>query len=382
MQHSVLTPDALARALHLRDLTDPLQGAHAMQHIVDLLHESLARRWRCRRRLHRVSPLVTVDDNYDRLGYPPDGAARDARYTRYVTRRTLLRTQTSAVVPGLLRSLALDPPGDVLLVCPGLVYRRDAIDRLHTGEPHQVDLWRVKRGRLDPGDLRDMIRTVVAAALPGHRHRVAAADHPYTIGGLQVDVEAGGTSAGHTSAGRTWVEIGECGMAAPAILEAAGHDPAQTTGLAMGLGLDRILMVRKGVGDIRLLRAEDPRIARQMLDLDPYVPVSDQPPIRRDLSIAAPQDASAEEIGGRIRAALGDRLDQLESADVLAQTPYEDLPAAAHERMGLGPGQKNVLLRLVIRHPVRTLTRGEANELRDLVYRAVHQGSRMEWAAP
>lgn len=149
MNPPTLTPEALERALDLRDLSDPLQGPHAMQRIVDVLHEALARRWHCRRLLHRASPLVSVADNYDRLGYPADGAARDARYTRYVTARTLLRTHTSAMIPGLLRSLALDPPADVLLVCPGLVYRRDAIDHLHTGEPHQLDLWRVTRGRLN-----------------------------------------------------------------------------------------------------------------------------------------------------------------------------------------------------------------------------------------
>lgn len=91
-------------------------------------------------------------------------------------------------------------------------------------------------------------------------------------------------------------------------------------------------------------------------------------------------EVTAEELGDRIREAIDERLDQLESVDVLSETPYGELPPAAHQRMGMEPGQKNVLLRLVIRHPSRTLTHGEANEIRDLVYRAVHRGSRMEWA--
>ena len=63
--------------------------------------------------------------------------------------------------------------------------------------------------------------------------------------------------------------------------------PASTRrapGLAMGLGLDRALMLRKGIGDIRLLRSADPRVADQLLDLEPYRPVSSMPPARRDLS--------------------------------------------------------------------------------------------------
>jgi phenylalanyl-tRNA synthetase alpha chain len=90
MQPNVLTHQALERALHLRDLTNPLQGSHAMQLIVTTIHTALANRWGCQRYLHRTSPIVSVEDNYNRLGYPADGAARDARYTRYVTAHYLL----------------------------------------------------------------------------------------------------------------------------------------------------------------------------------------------------------------------------------------------------------------------------------------------------
>ena len=249
-----------------------------------------------------------------------------------------------------------------------MVYRRDAIDRLHTGEPHQLDLWRVTRGRLTPEDLDVMIRTVVETALPGHRHRTVPAEHPYTIGGRQIDVEVDGA----------WIEIGECGMASPQVLADSGLDVPAMTGLAMGLGLDRILMIRKGIEDIRLLRSEDLRIARQMLDLEPYESVSNQPSIRRDLSIAVDRELTVEELGDRIRESLHERLDELESVEVLGETAYGELPPTAHRRMGMSADQKNVLLRLEIRHPTRTLRREEANDLRDQVYRAVHRGRRLE----
>ncbi len=370
MQPKVLTHQDLERALHLRDLTNPLQGSHAMQLIVTAIHTALANRWGCQRYLHRTSPVVSVEDNYNRLGYPADGAARDARYTRYVTAHYLLRSHTSAMILGLLRAIALDPPNDLLLICPGLVYRRDTIDRLHTGEPHQLDLWRIQRARLTSDDLNDMVQAVIEAALPGHYYRLVSSSHPYTIDGKQIDVKVD----------EDWVEIGECGVAAPKILAQSGLEPTQTTGLAMGLGLDRILMIRKSINDIRLLRSEDPRVAEQMLDLSPYVSVSNQPQICRDLSIAVDQTLSAEELGDRIREAMHNQLDQLESADILHEVPYEELSTVAHQRMGMHPGQKNVLLRLVIRDPVRTLTNTEANEIRDLVYRVIHQGSRMELA--
>jgi phenylalanyl-tRNA synthetase alpha chain len=365
-----IEPAALVRALALRDLTDPDQGIHAIQQIVDDIQQALSARWQCPRLCWRASPLVEVRDNYDALGYPPEAAAREARYTRYVTERLMLRSQTSAQIPGLLRALALDVPEDVLLVCPGVVYRRDSIDRLHVGEPHQLDLWRLARHRLDASDLDEMIALVVDAALPGRRYRTVAADHPYTVDGRQIDV----------ADGDDWVEIGECGLAAPPVLARAGIDRTAVSGLAMGLGLDRLMMLRKGIDDIRLLRADDPRIAPQMCDLDPYRAVSRHPPIRRDLSIAVPEAATAESLGDRIREAMGDDVDALESLDVVAEVQWGALPEPARARLGMMPHQKNVLLRLTMRHPSRTLTRQQANRLRNRVYQALHEGAVAQWA--
>ncbi|WP_438005884.1 hypothetical protein WME89_45710 [Sorangium sp. So ce321] len=375
MSRHVLDEGARERALSLRDLTDPALGPHAMQLLLDEMVGSLQRTFGCEVIVHRASPIVSIEDNYDRLHYPPDGAARDARYTRYVSETEVLRTQTSAMIPPLLRRLAQPeggPVDDVLLVCPGLVYRRDTIDRLHTGEPHQVDLWRIRRGpALTAEDLRGMVETVVAAALPGRPLRCAAAVHPYTTEGLQIDVVEGDG----------WVEVGECGLALGAMLDEAGLSTGSFSGLAMGLGLDRVLMLRKGIDDIRLLRATDARIARQMLDLAPYRPVSSQPPVRRDLSIAARRDTTAEELGDRVRAALGERAPSVELVEVVSETPHEALPPAAVERLGSAPGQKNVLLRVVIRDVERTLTHEEANALRDEIYAALHEGSVHQWAA-
>jgi phenylalanyl-tRNA synthetase alpha chain len=135
----------LRRALSIRDLSDPAQGPHAMQILLDAIHAALP----ALVVVHRASPIVSIADNYDRLGYPSDGAARDARYSRYVCDTALLRTQTSAMIPPLLQHTL---PEDVVMSCPGLVYRRDAIDRLHVGEPHQVDLWRIARRQLTRED--------------------------------------------------------------------------------------------------------------------------------------------------------------------------------------------------------------------------------------
>lgn len=371
----MISSDELQHALAIRDLTDPASGPHACQTIVDDIAANLAVAWNCERRVVREHPVVSLDDNYENLGFPADAVTRDARYTRYVSADRVLRSHSTAMVPGALRALAAagaSAPRDVLLVCAGMCYRRDSIDWQHTGTPHQLDLWRITRKRrMDDRDMTEMIELLVGAALPGARWRTVSKVHPYTENGRQIDVWWNGT----------WVEIGECGLAAPGVLAGAGLSPSWT-GLAMGLGVDRLVMLRKGIPDIRLLRSSDPRVAGQLLDLAPYKAVSHMPPVRRDLSLVVSSGVSteAEEVGDRVRSALAADADAVESVTVLAETDYSELPEAARSRLGIRAGQRNVLVRLVLRALDRTLTDAEANSLRDRVYTALHEGAVHEWA--
>jgi phenylalanyl-tRNA synthetase alpha chain len=410
MSPTHLRSDALARDLSIRDLTDPAQGPHALQLLLGEIISSLQLRWpETEVRVVRGDPVVTLADNYWHLGYAPDAVTVDSRYTRYVDEDHVLRSHSSALIPPALRDLAEMAPAessgtDVLLVCPGICYRRDAVDRLHTGTPHQVDLWRIANRRsLDEADLEDMIAGIVTGALPGASWRTVATGHPYTTRGRQIDAAMPAQSrpaarAAYGLDGDGWVEVGECGLAAPAVLSACGL-PAdgsrigercgdgvgymdgprrEWSGLALGLGLDRLLMLRKGIPDIRLLRSADPRIATQLLDLRAYQVVSTLPPVRRDVSVAvdAHAEISAETLGDQVREALGADADAVESVSLLAMADYADVPEVARERLQMRPGQRNLLVRIVLRPWDRTLTDAEANELRDRIYAALHHSSR------
>jgi phenylalanyl-tRNA synthetase alpha chain len=311
---------------------------------------------------------VPVTDNYDRLGYPAEAITRNTRYTRYTDAGTMLRSHSSAMIPPALRALAGQPGDDVLLVCPGIVYRRDAIDWQHTGTPHQLDLWRVTRRAMRSSDLDQMIMVLLGVLAPGLPHRQQPRTHPYTLGGRQVDVY-------HDD---RWVEVWECGLAHPGVLAAAGL-PGRS-GLALGMGLDRLLMLAKQIPDIRLLRSGDPRVTRQMHDLARYQQVSVMPAITRDLSVAVSDDEDEETLGDRVRDALGADTSCVEEVRVLSATAYEQLPASAISRLGAKPGQKNLLVRVVLRDLEKTLTNETANALRDRIYRALHRGTEYQWA--
>jgi phenylalanyl-tRNA synthetase alpha chain len=172
------------------------------------------------------------------------------------------------------------------------------------------------------------------------------------------------------------VEVLECGEILPRLLDDVGLPSHSYSGLALGMGLDRLVMLRKGLDDIRMLRSRDRRIAGQMLDLEMYRPVSCQPAVRRNLSMAVEADLTSEEIGDRVRAVLDGKADQVEEVAVISETAYDALAVPVRARLGMSPGQKNILVCVTIRDLVRSVPKEEANELARLVYRALHQGSR------
>jgi len=367
----LLTQKELAHTLAIPDLTDPLVSTHALQKLIRLAERALTQHWQCQLQTVRSSPVVPVENNYDRLNYPSEGAARDARYTRYISERYILRTQTSSAIPDTLAGMRGSTPADLLLMVPGMVYRRDSIDRLHCAEPHQLDIWRLvdhqKQRSVTQVDLHDMVDQLMSVLLPDHEWRAIPSPHPYTEHGVQIDVRWRDE----------WIEVGECGLIDKTILQNAALNVH--SGLAMGLGLDRILMIRKNIPDIRLIRSTDSRVLVQMDDLALYRPVSMMPPIYRDLSLAVSKELSEEDIGDRIRSYLKES-ESIECLQVISETDYDELPASAQQRMGMQPHQKNMLLKVVIRDMNTTLSAEKANDIRNKIYGLLHEGIRDEVA--
>jgi phenylalanyl-tRNA synthetase alpha chain len=272
----------------------------------------------------------------------------------------MLRTHTTAAIPAALAATGTNR----LIVCPGSVYRRDVVDRLHVGEPHQADIWIVRLARLRRADLLRMIAAVVEAMLPGQPYRCNETFHPYTVNGLEVEVRVGDR----------WVEVLECGEVHPWLLNESHLPSHQWSGLAMGIGLDRLVMLIKGIDDIRLLRSSAPGVARQMLNLDPYEPVSNQPATQRDMSICV-ADPDMELLGDRVRDALGERGGWVENVELLQASDYGSVPEAARRRLGMSPGQQNLLIRVTLRSLDSSISKEEANGVYDLVYAKLHEGT-------
>lgn len=319
----------------------------------------------------RQDPIVTIEDNYDNLLIPADNIGRSSTYTHYVDNDRLLRTQTSAGIPPAMRSLSNRTDwDDVIIIVPGLKYRRDVSDRTHVGQIQAMDIWRIVRTESRPqvtqDTLTDAVRYIADAAAPGWSLRIIDSPHPYTNGGREVNaVHPGGRD----------IEILECGLIKEEVLAKNGLDPEVYSGWALGMGLDRLVMTLKNIPDIRYLRSDNPRISKQMHDLKAYREVSLMPPIHRDISYSVPITYVEEDISQAIMTALGDKRPILEQVDVLSETAYEDLPKVAIKNLGMNADQKNVLVRITLRDLEKTLTKTQANQIYDQLYPTLHHGT-------
>jgi phenylalanyl-tRNA synthetase alpha chain len=117
-------------------------------------------------RVYRPDPIVSAIDNHDRLLISKDNLSRSSTYTHYVTENTILRTHTSACIPDILKALASDSTwNDIIILLPGLVYRRDITDKKHLGVIYQMDMWRVVRNeKRTPVEKQDLVDVVIGAA--------------------------------------------------------------------------------------------------------------------------------------------------------------------------------------------------------------------------
>lgn len=364
-----LTEKQVSHSLSVVDLTDPTHH-HAISILLALITKAISERYKISPEIHRGERIVRKEDNFYSLGYSDKEITLSTKYTRYVDSEKIFRTQMTSVIPNLLRNFD-STTSSRLWVCPGIVFRRDVVDRTHVGEPHQCDIWFLtkekKMGRQDLLDLVSTIVDTVGKCITGSKleWRYNETSHHYTDDGIEVEILYKDK----------WLEILECGLAGRRLL--SSHNIGEEySGLALGMGLDRLVMLVKDIEDIRVLRDPNPRVKRQMENLSPYRRVSKQPPIKRDLSICLPSSETIEELTEKILTKLGEDQSLVEEISLISCTPKEQLPKVAQERLGILDGQDNWLIRIILRHPSQSITNEKANSLYTLIYEDIHKGSK------
>jgi phenylalanyl-tRNA synthetase alpha chain len=199
--------------------------------------------------------------NFEALNLPPDHPARDTQDTFYITDNILLRTQTSSVQVHVMENRK--PP--IRIISPGRVYRSDAVDATHSPLFHQIEGLVVDKG-ITMADLKGTLELLMKR-LYGDDCKIRLRPHhfPFTEPSAEVDVmcfNCHGEGC-RICKGEGYIELLGAGMVHPKVLENCGIDSSVYSGFAFGLGLERIVMRRYNINDMRLLFENDMRFLEQ-----------------------------------------------------------------------------------------------------------------------
>jgi len=295
--------------------------------------------------------IVTTEENFDLLNTPKDHVSRKETDTYYVDATHVLRTQMTVMWSYYLKDKKvlerLEKDGEVMALSPGIVFRKDEIDRNHYPAFHQIDgLYVCKRSKkvITQKDLEE-VQIDMAKSIFGDKieYQFLVDTFPFTDPSVEMDIKFNGN----------WLEVNGAGLVHPKVLKNFGLDPEVYNGWAFGFG-DRLAMIKMGIPDIRILWSDDPRITSQFKDINStYKEVSKYPPVVRDISFIVDSSMNLNSYFEIVRDCAGNLIEECKQTD-----KYEN-------EKKFGKGKVSYTWRIVYRSPERTLTNEEVNKIHD-----------------
>ncbi|RKN66111.1 phenylalanine--tRNA ligase subunit alpha [Paenibacillus ginsengarvi] len=205
--------------------------------------------------------------NFEALNLPKNHPARDMQDSFYITDELLMRTHTSPVQVRTMEKKQGEVP--VKIICPGRVYRRDDDDATHSHVFTQIEGLVIDK-HIRMSDLKGTLLQFVQEMFGKQASiRMRPSFFPFTEPSAEVDVSCmmcgghGCRTCKHTG----WLEILGSGMVHPRVLEMSGYDPAEYSGFAFGMGVERIAMLKYGIDDIRHFYTNDLRFLKQFVHI-------------------------------------------------------------------------------------------------------------------
>lgn len=323
-----------------------------------------------------LSPVVTVEQNFDSLLVPKDHVSRAKNDNFYINSEFLLRAHTSAHQRDMIKS-GLDA-----FLLTGDVYRRDEIDSCHYPVFHQMEGVRLfSQHELfaqykDPLEIfgndknqtpeKQAIHTLEAVKLveyslkqtlvgivenlcgEGVEMRWVDAYFPFTHPSWELEVLFEGE----------WLELLGCGVIAHDVLVKGGAE--RKIGWAFGIGLERLAMRLFKIPDIRLFWSEDPRFISQFAENEvaEFKPFSKYPPTYKDMAFWVPEDFSANNLFDVVRGVAGDIVEKMELIDKFTHPKTQ---------------QESQCYRITYRSMDKTFTDAEINSIQDSVREEVQK---------
>ena len=298
-----------------------------------------------------IPKIVTVEDDFDLLNTPQDHPSRRDSDTYYLDDTHILRTQMTVMWPYYFRDKEvlerLRRDGGVGSLSPGIVWRKDEIDRNHFPAFHQTDFLYVCRKDkriITLKDLQDIQADAIKAIFGDIEFRFLVDTFPFTDPSTQAEINWNGN----------WIEITGAGLVHPSCLKNFGLDSEVYNGYAGTFGLDRVAMIKMDIPDIRILWSDDPRITSQFKDINSrFKEVSKYPAISRDISFVIDKNINLNNYYEIVRDFAKNLIEEVKLID-----EFEN-----EEKFG--KDKKSYTFRIVYRSPERTLTNEEINKIQE-----------------
>ena len=258
LRDALSSKDELPAGLDLTRTPSPIPMG--TRHPLSLVREEIVDIFR--RLSFTIAEGPEIEDDwhvFSSLNFAPDHPARDMQDTFFIQRSpdVLLRTHTSSVQTRVMEHT--QPP--IRIICPGRVYRNEAISARAHCFFHQVEALYVDKG-VSFADLRQTLLYFAREMFGADtRIRLRPSYFPFTEPSAEMDISCdlcGGKGCGFCK-GSGWVEILGCGMVDPNVLEACGIDSKEYTGFALGMGIERITNLKYRVKDLRMFSENDTR---------------------------------------------------------------------------------------------------------------------------
>lgn len=258
LRDALSSKDELPAGLDLTRTSSPIPMG--TRHPLSLVREEIVDIFR--RLGFTIAEGPEIEDDwhvFSSLNFAPDHPARDMQDTFFIQRSpdVLLRTHTSSVQTRVMEHT--QPP--IRIICPGRVYRNEAISARAHCFFHQVEALYVDKG-VSFADLRQTLLYFAREMFGADtKIRLRPSYFPFTEPSAEMDISCdlcGGKGCGFCK-GSGWVEILGCGMVDPNVLEACGIDSKEYTGFALGMGIERITNLKYRVKDLRMFSENDTR---------------------------------------------------------------------------------------------------------------------------
>ncbi|MDD2732090.1 MAG: hypothetical protein PHI53_02745 [Candidatus Pacebacteria bacterium] len=297
--------------------------------------------------------VVTVEQCFDLLNMPKDHPARRETDTYYLDDTHILRTHTTTFWSFYLKDKEvlekLEGDGEIKSLAPGIVFRKDEIDRSHYPAFHQIDgllICKKSKKIIAHEDLKN-VQIELAKGVFGSDigWKFIPDEFPYTFESLEMNIKFNGE----------WVEVNGAGLVHPQCLKNFGLDPEIYNGWAFGFG-DRLAMIKMEIPDIRILWSDDPQITSQFKDINSkYKEISKYPAASRDISFIIDENINLNNYYEIVRDLADDLIEEVKLLD-----EYKD-------ENKFGKSKKSYTFRIVYRSFERTLTNEEINNIQEKI---------------